>query len=70
MEKEGKQRVCEQLEEFIHTNCSDISKHGYVDFICVGNVGMNFASAKSEKYLGSVANAMLRIRKLNTIFIS
>ena len=63
-------RVYETLEEFIHTQCSDITKHGYIDFIACGNVGMNFASRNHEKYLGNVANMCLRMRKMNTIFIS
>ncbi len=33
--------------------------HGYIDFVAVGNQGMNFASKNDEKYLGSVANAVL-----------
>lgn len=70
LDKESDKKVCETLEEFIHTNCSDITKHGYIDFIACGNVGMNFASRQSEKYLGSVANMCLRMRKMNTIFLS
>jgi len=45
-------------------------KPSYVNFVAVGNVAMNFAARNTEKYLGSVANAVLRMRKLNTIFVS
>lgn len=70
IDKDSNKRTCEQLEEHIYSCCSDINKHGYVDFVAVGNVGMNFASRSHEKYLGSVANAILRMRKLNTIFVA
>ena len=69
LEKEGGKKVCEQLRDYIYDTCSDIKKHGYVDFVAIGNTGMSFASSPS-KYLGSVANEVLRMKKLNTIFIS
>ena len=43
--------------------------HGYIDFVAVGNQGMNFSSKNDEKYLGSVANAVLRAKRMNCIFV-
>ena len=70
LDQEKDKKIHETITDFVHENASDIHKHGYVDFIGVGNVGMNFASRHSEKYLGSVANAMIRMRKLNVVFVS
>ena len=42
----------------------------YVDFVCVGNRGLNVGNAvDGENYLGTVANAMIAMKKLNVIFI-
>lgn len=70
LETEKDKRNHQVLTDFVHENASDVNKHGYVDFIAVGNVGMNFSSRQSEKYVGSVANAMIRMKKLNVIFVS
>ena len=40
----------------------------YVDFIVVGNKGADFSSGDKNKYLGSVANSVLRNTKINTLF--
>lgn len=57
------------IKEYLKMEAQDIQKHGYIDFVAVGNQGMNFASKDSEKYLGSVANAVLRARRMNSIFV-
>lgn len=44
----------------------------YVDFVSVGNKGLNAsggAAGGANDYLGSVARAMISMRKLNVIFI-
>jgi len=69
LEKVGTMRACEQIEEHIQVNCSDPMRQSYINFMAVGNVGMRW-NGSSEKYLGSVANTILRCRKLNTIFVS
>ena len=43
--------------------------HGYIDFVAVGNQGANFESHKSELYLGSVSNTVLRAKRMNCIFV-
>ena len=57
------------LLNYFTAEAQDETKHGYVDFVVVGNKGRNFFSANPEKYLGGVANAILREPRLNTIFI-
>ena len=57
------------IKNYLKDEAQDIKKHGYIDFVAVGNQGMNFASKDTEQYLGSVANAVLRARKMNSIFV-
>ena len=41
----------------------------YVDFCAVGNRGINVGNAESgDNFLGTVAQAMIGMRKLNVIF--
>jgi len=69
LESEREVKICDQLKNYIYDSCSDINKHGYVDFVAIGNVGCSYNAGK-DKYLGSVANAILRMKKLNTLFVS
>ena len=57
------------IKNYLKDEAQDTKKHGYIDFVAVGNQGMNFASKDTEQYLGSVANAVLRARKMNSIFV-
>ena len=42
----------------------------YVDFICVGNRGLNMGNAvDGDNYMGSVAAGMISMRQLNVIFV-
>ena len=43
---------------------------GYVDFVAVGNNGADYSSHQSSKYLGSVANGVIRNSNLNVIFVA
>ena len=41
----------------------------YIDFVVVGNRGLNVGNAvDGENYMGSVAMAMISMRRLNVIF--
>lgn len=41
----------------------------YVDFICIGNRGLNVGNAvDGDNFLGHVAMAMIAFKKLNVIF--
>ena len=41
----------------------------YIDFMFVGNKGADFSSKDESKYLGSVANELIRHSKLNVFFM-
>jgi hypothetical protein len=41
----------------------------YVDVIFLGNKGADFFQQDTSKYLGSVANEIIRNTKLNVVFI-
>lgn len=44
--------------------------HDYIDFVCVGNTGLNFNPQTHEpNYLGSTAAMVLRAKKMNCLFI-
>lgn len=41
----------------------------YIDFVVVGNRGLNMGNAvDGDNYMGSVAMAMISMRRLNVIF--
>ena len=42
----------------------------YIDFVAVGNNGADFSSHSDKKYLGSVANGIIRHSNLNILFIA
>ena len=58
--------VYQLIKHYLKYEASDIKKHGYIDFVCVGNDGVNFSST-NPKRLGSVANAVLRARLMNCL---
>ena len=41
----------------------------HIDIVLIGNQGADFSSKDSTKYLGSVANQIIRHTKLNSLFI-
>lgn len=47
------------------------SEDTYVDFVAVGNTGADFSSHLGDKkYLGSVANGVIRKSNLNVLFFA
>lgn len=48
---------------------STSSEETYVDVVFIGNRGSDFSSNDKNKYLGSVANQVIRNTKLNSLFI-
>lgn len=42
----------------------------FIDFVAVGNHGADFSAHSDKKYLGSVANGIIRNSKLNVLFIA
>lgn len=49
---------------------SGTSPDHYIDFVAVGNTGADFSGHSNKKYLGSVANGILRNSKLNVLFFA
>lgn len=63
---ESNEKVYDVIKHYL---IEESNKDNYVDFVAVGNVGMNFSSSRPEKYLGSTANAVLRAKRMNVIFL-
>ena len=47
-----------------------VNDHSEIDFFFVGNKGADFSSYNKNKYLGSVANEMVRNTKVNLFFMT
>ena len=58
------------IKKHLKYEAQDTTKHGYVDFVAVGNGGARFDSMHVDKFLGSVANAVIRAKKMNCIFVA
>ena len=58
--------IYQLIKNYLKYEASDVNRHGYIDFVCVGNSGVNFSST-NPKRLGSVANAVLRARLMNCL---
>ena len=58
------------IKHFLKWQASDESKHGYIDFVAVGNGGLKCDALDDKKYLGEVANAIMRARRMNVIFVA
>ena len=56
------------IKHFLQYQASNV-QHGYIDFVAVGNAGMRFDSLDAKDHLGSVANSVLRARRMNVIFV-
>lgn len=42
----------------------------YIDFVAVGNHGADYSNHSDKKYLGSVANGVIRTSHLNVLFFA
>ena len=63
LKMEGKATVNETIRKHV------IEQSEYIDFIFAGNNGADFSSKDKNRYLGSVANTILRDTKLNMFFM-
>lgn len=68
LDKEEGKSVYQIIKKHLKYEASDITKHGYIDFVAVGNTGVNFSSY-NKKYLGSVAECILRARLMNCLLV-
>ncbi len=58
--------IKDRIKQYLKEQSDD---DAYIDFVCVGNRGLNMGNAADgDDYLGTVARAMIQMRKLNTIF--
>jgi nucleotide-binding universal stress UspA family protein len=57
-------KPCDIIREYLLAHVAE----EYIDFILVGNKGADFSDKNTEKYIGSVANAILRNTKINCLF--
>ena len=63
LEASDGRRTCDIIREYI------MEKASYIDFVFVGNRGADFSSKDMNKYLGSVANEIVRTTKVNLFFM-
>jgi nucleotide-binding universal stress UspA family protein len=66
LEMSPDQMVHETINEWVMARAG---QNEYIDFICMTNHGANFDTHTGEKYLGSVANGLVRFTKVNILFI-
>ena len=56
-----------RIKEYLREQAED---DNYVDFVCVGNRGLNVGNAADgDNFMGNVAQSMIAMRQLNVIFI-
>lgn len=70
LEHEENRSVYQIIKKHLKYQAQTDTIHGYIDFVAVGNGGMRFDSKNSEQFLGSVANAVLRAKKMNVLFVA
>lgn len=47
----------------------ETSEDTYVDFVVVGNNGADFSSHSDKRYIGKVAEGVIKNTHLNTLFV-
>ena len=62
---ENGRKTCDVIREYLLGHVAE----EYIDFILVGNKGADYSDKNTDKYLGSVANAILRHTKINVLFL-
>lgn len=63
VEREAGQNVYKAIQQYL---IFESNADNYVDFVAVGNAGVNWQKSKST--LGSVANMVVRAKRMNVIF--
>jgi hypothetical protein len=64
VEREAGQNVYKAIQHYL---IDESNKDNYVDFVAVGNTGVNYMKNKGTT-LGSVANMVVRAKRMNVIF--
>lgn len=65
LEPEPQQSIYKCIQKYL---IEESNKDNYVDFVAIGNAGMNFSSNRPADYLGSVASMILKAKRMNVIF--
>lgn len=66
IDRNGRLPIAQNIDEYL---MSKTDESEYFDFIVITNHGANFASHHGAKYLGSVAEGILKKAKLNILFV-
>ena len=67
LENQPNKTIKERIKEYLREQAES---EFYVDFVCVGNRGINMGNAvDGDNYMGSVASSMIGMRQLNVIFV-
>ena len=67
LQNEANMTIKQRIKSYLREQSEDAD---YVDFVAVGNRGLNMGNAvDGDDYLGTVARAMISMRKLNVIFV-
>ena len=67
VENHANMTIKNRIKEYLREQAED---DNYVDFVCVGNRGLNVGNAADgDNYMGNVASSMIAMRQLNVIFI-
>jgi len=64
VEREAGQNVYKAIQHYL---ICESNKDNYIDFVATGNTGVNYAKNKGTT-LGSVANMIVRAKRMNVIF--
>jgi len=64
VEREAGQNVYKAIQHYL---IMESNKDNYVDFVAVGNTGVNYMKNKGTT-LGSVSNMVVRAKRMNVIF--
>ena len=67
LHRRANQEIRDRIKDYLIEQSED---NMYVDFVCVGNRGLNVGNAaEGDNYLGRVAQAMIAMKRLNVIFV-
>ena len=64
--EDANQSVYKRIKQYLVEQSND---DNYVDFVALGNRGINFNSGKEEDKIGTVGKAIIAARKMNCIFV-
>lgn len=66
LEREANQSVYKRIKQYL---VDQSNADNYVDFVALGNRGINFLSGKEDDKIGTVGKSVIAARKMNCIFV-